>query len=354
MVPRLLLALSLPAMLLPLGSPPAPACCPAGPKGIPVVNADQTVIILWDSTNKIEHFIRKASFKSEADDFGFLVPTPSQLELEESGDGAFPYLLQMTGPEIKTIMKPNFWMACTCSKKSEMTKSEAKSGVTVLAEKVVAGFKAAVLEANSAEALVAWLKENGYAYSPQIEAWAKPYVEQTWKFIALKVAKDKDGHADKNLTASSLRISFKTDTPLFPYREPDTRSYADVLNARSRLLRFYFVADARYQGNLTKELPWTGKVAWAGRVDAADRAKTLAFLKLPENTGPAQWFLTEFEDPWPYQVAPADITFSRAADQSDVRRPPIIRYVYWPVDVTALALGAVLLVLVIRHFRRAR
>src|SRR5580765_842326 len=45
-----------------LASIPADACCPAGPKGKPVVNADQTVVILWDAANKTQHFIRQASF----------------------------------------------------------------------------------------------------------------------------------------------------------------------------------------------------------------------------------------------------------------------------------------------------
>src|SRR5262245_64412453 len=84
-------------------SDPADACCPAGPTGKPVVNADQTVIIIWDAATKMQHFIRKASFKSEADDFGFLVPSPSQPELDESGNDAFPYLLKLTEPEIKNV-----------------------------------------------------------------------------------------------------------------------------------------------------------------------------------------------------------------------------------------------------------
>jgi len=56
------------------------------------VNADQTVVIIWDAARKMQHFIRKASFKSDTDDFGFLIPTPAQPELEESGNEAFPYL----------------------------------------------------------------------------------------------------------------------------------------------------------------------------------------------------------------------------------------------------------------------
>ena len=46
----------------------------------------------------------------------------------------------------------------------------------VPAEKLVAGFDAVVLQAGSANALVSWLNEHGYAFSPEVEAWAKPYV----------------------------------------------------------------------------------------------------------------------------------------------------------------------------------
>jgi hypothetical protein len=193
-----------------------------------------------------------------------------------------------------------------------------------------------------------------------VEAWAKPYVESGWKITALKVAKGRDGQEnlkldkgkvdrkdgqDKSVTASALRISFKTEKPLFPYREPDYKSAADSLGAKHRLLRIYFLADARYQGDLTKEQPWTGKVAWAGKLNPADRKKVLEQLKLPETTGPAEWWLTEFEDEWPYQVAPGDVYFSRAANQDIVRREPIARYVSapYPTDATVYALAAVII-----------
>src|SRR5436190_15619229 len=103
MTARSWLAFSLATALLALVllADSTPACCPAPPRGKPVVNADQTVIIIWDPVSKTEHFIRQASFKSEADDFGFLVPTPTQPELEESGNEAFPALYDLTKPEIK-------------------------------------------------------------------------------------------------------------------------------------------------------------------------------------------------------------------------------------------------------------
>jgi len=66
-------------------------------------------------------------------------------------------------------------------------------------------------------------------------------------------------------------------------------------------------------------------------------------LKLPEATGPAAWWLTEFEDRWPYKAAPRTCIFSRDADQGEIRRQPIIRYVSsrWPADVMVYTLTAV-------------
>ena len=76
-----------------LQSTTAHSCCAVSRAIHKIVNADQTVIILWDAKSKIQHFIRKASFKGDgaAEDFGFIVPSPSQPELDESGDEVFPF-----------------------------------------------------------------------------------------------------------------------------------------------------------------------------------------------------------------------------------------------------------------------
>jgi hypothetical protein len=307
-----------------------PACCPLGPSGKPVVNADQTVIILWDAAAKTQHFIRQASFQSAADDFAFLVPTPSRPELDESGNAAFPYLQKLTEPEIKRMARPRSGGGCGCGEPLpgvNMDRSLVAEKVAVLEEKRVAGFDAVVLSAESADDLINWLKEHGYEFSLAAEAWAKPYVEAGWMITALKVAKDEEAKENKGVAAAALRLTFQTDRPLFPYREPDSGAAAESLGAKHRLLRIYCIAEAKYAGELTKEVPWTGKVAWADKVKAADRAKVLELLKLPVDTGPPEWCLTEFEDNWAYRVAPADVYFAKAADQSTVKRPPIIEYV---------------------------
>lgn len=330
------------------------ACCPAPPSGKPVVNADQTVILIWDPATNTEHFIRKASFKSEADNFGFLVPSPSRPELAESGNAAFPLLQKLTEPEIVRQARPSRGIGCGCS----MEKGASLAQIRVLAEKEVAGFHAVVLEAKSSDALVDWLKENGYAFSPEIAAWAKPYIDQGWKITALKVVKNKDDGKSKTVAAAALRISFRTDRPLFPYREPDYKGAAGALGATDRLLRIYFISDARYEGALTREVPWTGRVAWAGKLAASDRKQLLELLKLPDSSGPSQCWLTEFEDHWPYRLAPADVYFSTSKNQDPIRRPPIVQYVsrFLPDDVAFYAIAAVLIIppLYLRAKRRRR
>jgi hypothetical protein len=340
------------AMLL---TPPVPACCPAPPPGKPVVNADQTVIILWDAATRTQHLIRKASFESEADDFGFIVPSPSQPELEESGNDAFPYLLKLTEPPVIRVPRP---LSIGCARSLDtVTSVPAGFGlqtVNVLQEKEVAGFNAVVLEAQSSEALLSWLQEHGYAFSPEVKAWAKPYVEGGWKFTALRVSK-KRSSPERAVAAAALRISFKTERPLFPYREPDPKAFAQALGVKERLLRIYFIAEARYRGELTRETPWTGRAVWAGKLNAQSRNQLCQLLQLPASTGPATWWLTEFEDRWPYRAAPADVYFSRDVNQGKLHRKPIIQYVSagWPGDGSVYALAAVVVLPpLVRRLRR--
>jgi hypothetical protein len=291
----------------------ADACCAVAGKGEPVVNADQTVILLWDRERQTEHFIRKASFKSEGDSVGFIVPTPSRPQLEESGNAAFPYLAQITAPQVESKGMP-----IGCAVESPTT-SYSRS-VRVIEEKTVAGYDAVVLAADSGKALVAWLKDHGYAYTPEAEEWAQPYLEKGWYMTAMKIAKDAGGKAAPAVAASALRITFKTDRPLFPYREPDSRKDAAKLHVSNRLLRIYFVAESRYEGRFPESQAWGGKPRWSAPLREDQRSGLLKHLGLAETTGPSKAWLTEFEDHWAYGKAPGDVYFSPSANQKTIAR----------------------------------
>ena len=299
---------------------PTPACSPVWRgQGKEVVNADQTVIIIWDAATKTEHFIRKASFRSAADDFGFLVPTPTQPELEESGNDAFPYLQKLTEPEKIKVYDTYLHFHIGCGK-SESSRSRTEA-VHVRVQKEVAGFHAVVLKARSASALVGWLKDNGFVFSPEVEAWAKPYVEKGWMITAMRVGAGLGGRGEKPgvRLGSAFDIQDRPSSLSLPGAGLQKRK---TLTRDHRLLRIYFIGEARYKGDLDKLAPWSGKLAWADKLNGEQRQKCLELLNLPQSTGPSEWWLTEFEDDWAYKSArPIFTSFETRSKHRCTERP---------------------------------
>ena len=333
-----------------------PACCPIGRSGEAVVNADQTVVLLWDAAKKTQHFIRMANFKTQGQDFGFLIPSPTRPELAEAGNEVFPLLKKLTEPEIKHVKAQRHSGGCGCGELGEVKSAAApKMDVQIVESKLVAGFNAVVLAANSSDALLNWLNENGYDFSLAVKDWAQPYVEQGWMITALKVAKATDDDSNTNVDASALRMSFETERPLFLYREPDPGKATAALSANHRTLRIYFIGEARYDGQLDGQSSWSGKLAWSDSLSVEDRSKILDHLNLPADTGSENFWLTEFEDNWAYGVAPADLYFAYSKEQFSQHRPPIIVTDYAandiPFDVTA---GLFVVVLFGGRFLRRR
>src|SRR5262249_17482830 len=132
------------------------------------------------------------------------------------------------------------------------------SDVDVLAEMRVGGFDATVLRARDPEALRAWLEKRGFDARPQLTDWLAPYIKQGWIITAFQIAK-KEKESDW-LETRAVRMSFKTDRPYFPYREPaDQRE-----EGRYRLLRVFLVAPERRAGRLDQaRAAWGGHAVWA-------------------------------------------------------------------------------------------
>ena len=277
------------------------------------MNADQTVIMIWDAAQRQQHFVRQASFKTAEPDVGFIVPSPSRPELAESGNDAFPRLKEITAP---VVIRSGGGSGCGCAIKSAARVTA--SSVRVIEEKRVAGFDATVLTADSSADLTEWLQDHGYVFSPQVAAWAQPYLGGAWHFTALKVAKT---GAVQDIKAGALRLTFQTERPLFPYREPESAAAAKQLGTSDRLLRIYFIAEGRYRAEVAGR-EWSAGVAWSGDISHY-RTALLQDLKLPASTGPANWWLTEFEDRWPYGKAAGDVYFVRNSNQKTKSRPDI-------------------------------
>src|SRR6185295_9313390 len=120
-------------------TPEAEGCASAFGIGRRVAIANESAIIIWDDESKTEHFIRRASFTTDAKDFGFLVPTPTQPELGDASDQAFQRLEQTLSLTRKVF-----------GAKGGGGGGAAPGRVEVLEERRVAGQDVAVLKANDA------------------------------------------------------------------------------------------------------------------------------------------------------------------------------------------------------------
>jgi len=302
-------------------SRPLIGCCPVsrlagdGRPGRPVFNSDQTVIIVWDENKKQQHFIRRASFHGGGPDFGFIIPSPGRPDLQEAEEKAFRILESVTAPQAH-YSNPSTWGS------KEFSQTARGPSVRVIEEKHVAHFDAVVLEADSPDALSQWLKEHAYNYSPAVEEWSRPYIDKKWFFTALKISPDQTSPRATTVEAKALRMSFQTDQPLFPYREPATAAPSvaaragETLHNRtqappSRNLKIYFLGNKRYQGRLEGGQKWGGRTTWFGHIDEARYLGVIDSLGLAGKVGSAKW-LTVFEDEWPYEHSDSDLVFEKA------------------------------------------
>lgn len=308
---------------------PVDACAVAPPRDAVVEVASESAIIVWDERAKTEHFIRRATFAAAAPgrvpvkDFGFLVPTPSVPALEEADDTAFDELAKLTAPKTETRPLPTGGgcaIGCGAMAPAARPATDGHT-VEVLAVKSVAGYDAQVLKAADADALAAWLKDHGYDSRPALAAWLKPYVEKKWVVTAFKISTSAAA-ASAPVGSGTVRMSFNTDAPVYPYREPD-----DLVEAKGgRVLRLFFVADQKVAGALDGGAAWGANTAWAGKPGAEGWKGVVPHLKLPGwAPGEGTW-LTEFEDRASTRKGKSDLTFKAAADQTPKERPTRIVY----------------------------
>ncbi|QEL14233.1 DUF2330 domain-containing protein [Limnoglobus roseus] len=335
------------AILLLLGLvmlvPPADGCGIPWRHGQLVSVASEDALIVWDAGAKTEHFIRRANFRTEAKDFGFLVPTPTMPVLEEADETIFATLAHATAPKIIYQHRTEKVYRLTNPMHYGASPPPA-AAVEILDRKKVAGYDAVVLKANDPTALRDWLDKNGYEARPELVEWFRWYTDHNWIMTAFKLSKD--GSAANQLTGRTVRLTFQTEVPFYPYREPtDMRKDA---GAGQRLLRVYFLSDKRYEGTLGKEGSWSGRAVWSNLAPDDTARAVISGLGLEPKARDVslakKWHLTEFEDSSFPRPGTDEVYFRVAANQDAVEKPPVIvpivdyEYVDVPADYTMPAL----------------
>ena len=324
--------------------PLAQACAPAPHPGDWVGISDETALIVFDPATKTEHFVRRATFSTQADDFGFLVPTPTEPELGEVDSDLFRQLELQTAPRYDTRVESRlvFGFGSEGSTTAGVAAASPKPGVELLQQKRVAGLDAAVLRAEDPRCLTDWLEKHGYETRPALVEWLRKYTDEQWVITAFKVARDRP--AGSRVDGDAVRMSFQADVPFYPYREPtDLREPREKGRAPApRGLRLYLLADVRYAGTIGLSRdgqagePWPGRTVWSkppqdSLVRSVAEAMKVEETQLIETPSVR---LTEFFDGSSPRPGTDELYFRPDQETGPVERPPIIRTViqvtHWP------------------------
>ena len=306
---------------------PSPSrACAAFTGREPVAIEREDALIVWDAEKHEEHFIRSAVFDTKQRSVGFLVPTPSRPTFAEAGDAWISALQKVTAPAVehKTSFVP---IGCTMlpfmftAKRSTAVAvaGHGFDGVRVLEETRVGGMDVAVLDATDAAALAKWLGDHEFENRPSLERWLAPYVAKKWTISAFRYARpDVAANADiaPPIASKAVRITFETDAPVYPYREPD-----DSPAVSGRELHLFVLAASRLAGfeSDLDNAPWHATVPFAASVAIPPEVgSSIAGVTLP-----ARLWVTELVDGVDKRPA-TDLVFDKNASAGEVRRPPTI------------------------------
>jgi hypothetical protein len=330
--------------------PPASGCAVVQNQGGSVAVADEVAVIVYDEATKTEHFVRRATFRTTSTDFGFLVPTPSLPELTPAKSSALTALAKMTEPkvEVRRVETTNFGcgglLPTAAAPKGEadpLPMKAAPGGVAVMQQVKVAGYDAVSLKADDPKELNTWLGKNGYVSRPSLVEWFDWYTKNKWIVTAFKLGEgaEPDGSGKYRVDNRLVRMSFQTDRPFYPYREPaDAAAQAGLTS--DRLLRVYVLASEKSRGRIGRgkdSTDWPGQTVWAGVCEPATVGRVGSAYDLKDLQTDRTWVLTEFEDRSFPRPATDEVYFGPDPDPSPVERPKRIEFVYTDVTNQRLA-----------------
>ncbi len=222
----------------------------------PSLAYEQTLIV-FDAERRREHFVREVVFRTAHEAFGFVVPTPGRPEVAAVKHSPFVEL-RSSFPVEQT--KGGLRVAAAGG---GLGSPGGSGGVRVLDVAKVGSFTAFVLAADDAKALASWLEKNGLGSTPQADAWLAHYVKLKFFYVAMRydppaAGADGGAPAPPRTAAETMRISFETPLPYYPYFEPDPAPGEPPRDAR--LLDVWLVSRDRFVPVAAREQ--NGKVRW--------------------------------------------------------------------------------------------
>lgn len=175
-------------------------------------NEQQAVIFYEDG---VETLAVTMSFQGNAEDFGWIMPTPNQPTVNKASKKLFSNIDDLTYPVYEYDSGWGF-------KTYSMAEDSAPSSVSVIEQTKVDYYDVTILQATDSNKLTEWLTENGYNYPTEYTYLLNDYIKNEWYFTAIKIDPSVsldivEGELIEG-SATPLLLKFEAPTPVFPMR----------------------------------------------------------------------------------------------------------------------------------------
>lgn len=287
-------------------------------------------VIRWDGTR--EDIIMSLGVLGSSQEAAVILPVPAQAQVQLGNAKIFAELDEYTKPLVQEKHVWNLSMPLAGSA------APAGARVSVLSRQELGPFDVVNLAASDADALKTWFDENGFNFAPQIAEVMKPYVEQEWTFVAVRL---QPGQSAQTLSGNldPLWVTFESHQLLYPMRP-------SAMAKNQQSVDVYVLADHR----VDKDLAFgESRVAFANWIEPAALAPDSTLAPLVSR----RWFLTKFVDTVIPSKVHGDFTFKFAAADAPFRETKTVTVeddvsgAFFLGALTYIALGIVGVILVI-------
>ena len=219
----------------------------------PSLAYEQTLIV-FDAEQGKQHFIREITFRGTPSTFGFVVPAPTRPTVAAVKTSPFADLRESFPFERPKPTRGRGLLGLGAGGSGV----GGSSGVTVLEKRQVGSFTAFVLAASDRDALSKWLRDNGFTSTRQTDAWLAKYVPLGFYYVAMRYRPRAGGASSDAVHAETMRISFDTPVPYYPYQEPASKAPQD--DAEPRLAELWLISQRTFVPVASRERG--GKSRW--------------------------------------------------------------------------------------------
>ncbi len=306
---------------------------------------------IWETQQKAvifheegrEILVLSVSFQGNAEDFAWIVPTPSRPEVDKASDELFDSLEELT--------MPRYDIAGPMPLLEREVMMGVDKGVYVLETKQVEYYEIAVLAASDGDALVEWLNENGYEYPESAGYVLEGYIQNGWYFTAVKISDEYlGGNIEGQLISGHpvpLRLDFLTDKIVYPLKISSVQINEELVPRRYYPhnqvgILLYVFSDNR------QELP-KFVTEYAGWVEK-DVIENLAYDDNGEpwlSPGKDKYFLTKLYRSMARAEMTNDLFLRQAKNNETVNAPGLAEERGWGGFITVMVIGGGLLLVLL-------